>query len=133
MAKRKQTRAPKASAPLWILEYLTTEAAAKKLDNKVMQALRRVSYMYAPTRKVALVDARRGYGLYQCAACFEVFGPKDVAVDHTIPVVPVDGRDSWDGVIRRMMYGPCTVLCKGCHQLKSNQENWHRRQHRKAA
>lgn len=68
--------------------------------------------------------------MYRCADCAELFGAKELAIDHIEPVVPVTGWDSWDEVINRMFCGPegFQVLCKtGCHKKKSDAENEERK------
>jgi len=70
---------------------------------------------------------------YTCEKCKNVFKLRDVAVDHTDPVV--DPAVGWQGVTvfaARLFCYPenLKVLCKDvCHQNKSNKENVKRRSH----
>jgi hypothetical protein len=99
----------------------------------VMQHLRGIRY---PEKYEALENAyvkrarnlqtNRIAKLYRCAACEELFGAKEVAIDHIEPVVPVTGWDSWEAVIDRLFCEPegFQGLCKaGCHAKKSKEEN----------
>lgn len=97
----------------------------KKLKSFVIQILRRASYRWPP-RSEAKSKARIGYGLYECASCEKSFGPKEINLDHTYPVIPTDvGFTNWDTYIDRLL---CTadhfkVLCKSCHSSKTILEN----------
>jgi hypothetical protein len=66
---------------------------------------------------------------YTCNICKEAFPAKLVEVNHIIPVVPVTGFDSWDGVIERMFCEKehLEVCCKPCHKTISKQENQERK------
>lgn len=66
---------------------------------------------------------------YTCNICKEDFPAKLVEVNHIIPVVPVTGFDSWDGVIERMFCEKehLEVCCKPCHRSISKQENQERK------
>jgi len=67
---------------------------------------------------------------YKCASCKNDFVAKEVEVNHIIPVVPVTGFDSWDGVVSRLFCEKeyLEVVCKPCHKLISKQENVERKQ-----
>lgn len=62
---------------------------------------------------------------FHCRACGLDFPQKEVEVNHIVPVVPVEGFDSWDGVISRMFCEKdgLEVLCKPCHKAVTKQEN----------
>jgi len=68
---------------------------------------------------------------YKCEKCSKVFKQREVAVDHTVPVV--DPEKGWQGITvfaSRLFCDPSNlkVLCKDvCHQTKSNKENKERR------
>lgn len=66
---------------------------------------------------------------YTCAACDIAYPQKDVEVNHRIPVIPVSGFDSWDGLIERLFCEKehLEVLCKPCHKLVSAKENIERK------
>lgn len=68
---------------------------------------------------------------YKCNSCQENFPQKEVEVNHVIPVVPVSGFDSWDGVIQRLFCEQehLEVLCKPCHKTLTKLENEERKQH----
>jgi 5-methylcytosine-specific restriction endonuclease McrA len=102
----------------------------------LMQQMRRLSYMQPGSgRSQALIDARVGYGKYQCAHCKQIFGRQEIAVDHIAPVIcPKAGFVDWNTYIARLFVpkGKLQVLCRtNCHQTKSNKENKTRRQVKK--
>ncbi len=62
---------------------------------------------------------------FECAHCHMLFPQKEIEINHILPVVPIEGFDSWDKVIERMF---CEIdgleaLCKPCHKLTTGQEN----------
>ena len=61
---------------------------------------------------------------FTCAHCNEVFPAKDVQVDHITPLVDPCGFTGWDGFIERLFceVDGMQVLCKPCHQIKTNEE-----------
>lgn len=69
---------------------------------------------------------------FKCAHCKKHFPAKGVEVNHIIPVVPVTGFDSWDGIIARMFCPKeqLEVLCKPCHKLVSAKEREERKKHK---
>jgi len=70
-------------------------------------------------------------GKYQCAECKELFGPKEVILDHIEPVVdPKTGFTTWDDFINRL-FCPVEgfqVLCHTCSDSKTIIED-HMREH----
>lgn len=109
-----------------------------KFQSFIKSTLRKGSTRWPPKYEV-LNAAKRGKKInpatgreaehYECAACHHHFVAKLVCVDHISPVVPVSGFTSWDDVIRRMFCSPegLQVLCKGCHSVKTKEENALRR------
>jgi len=102
-------------------------AKKKKGPNRVTfakGALRRASLMWKPINQCR-VNARKERGRYECAACKQLFGPKEVQIDHIHPVIDiVKGWESWDVYIERLF---CDVenlacLCKNCHESKTSIE-----------
>lgn len=91
-----------------------------------MSALRRASYRWPP-RSTAIANARVARGTYRCAMCGnETLKKGDFAVDHTIPIVPLQGWDSWDNVIERLLCSDTEfqILCKKpCHDTKTEIED----------
>jgi 5-methylcytosine-specific restriction endonuclease McrA len=92
---------------------------------------------YMPNKQVCLNNAihptekgKRGGKLYICNHCGLTFPLKDVQVDHISPVVPLDREiEDWNEYINRLFceVDKLQVLCKSCHQIKSNRENEERR------
>jgi len=102
-------------------------AKKKKLPNRVTfakGALRRASLMWAPINQCR-TNARRERGKYECAMCHELFGPKEVQIDHIESVIDINkGWESWDVYIERLF---CDIenlacLCKQCHSSKTSAE-----------
>jgi len=60
---------------------------------------------------------------YKCAACRTWFPDKEVAVDHIIPVGTLKCEDDLLPFIQRLtVENGYQVLCKPCHQVKTNKE-----------
>lgn len=100
----------------------------------VKSALRNASQRWPPKYKVlskAYVGQRinpksgRMAKHYLCKACEEAFPAKEIQVNHIVPVVPVTGFDSWDGVVERMFCeeSGLEVLCIPCHKKTTKEEN----------
>lgn len=68
---------------------------------------------------------------FECAHCHNLFPQKEIEINHIIPVVPVEGFDSWDNVIERLFceQDGLEALCKGCHKLVTAEENILRKKH----
>lgn len=87
--------------------------------------IRRISYRYPP-RYETMNAAKVERGKYRCASCKEIHQRKDTAVDHIIPVIdPAVGFVDWNTYLERMFCGPegFQVLCKTCHDNKTQDEN----------
>ena len=73
---------------------------------------------------------------YKCAECEKEFIAREVQVDHIKPVVdPSEGFVDWETYFDRMFCEEknLQVLCKPCHQLKTNAERKERVNASKAA
>jgi 5-methylcytosine-specific restriction endonuclease McrA len=92
-----------------------------------MNILRRGSYRYFARWK-ALNNAKIARGEYFCQICGIVGKKKEFQLDHIIPVVPLEGFDSFDGVIDRLYCDPDGLqnLCIACHKEKTKGENQER-------
>ncbi len=108
------------------------------LRSWLVPKLRKLSYQWSK-RKLALGKARVSRGLYECAECkrqgrTHLWGPKDISVDHVIPVVPPSGWDNWDGFITRLFCNEdiLQILCDACHDYKTAKENQIRTKSRQA-
>lgn len=100
----------------------------KKPQNRntfVKGILRRGSFHWK-ARNEALVAARVSRGKYMCKTCGDLFGPKEVILDHIQPVVdPKRGFQTWDEYINRL-YCPVEgfqVQCVACSDAKTIQED----------
>lgn len=102
------------------------EAFQKFLKNFVTQTLRRATFRW-PFKNMAKSKMRVERGLYECQSCHGIFSPKDIELDHIIPVVDLKkGFTSWDDFIKRLFVktDDFQVLCKNiCHTQKTNIEN----------
>lgn len=93
---------------------------------------------WPPINKVR-AEARVERGKYKCSSCGEIVGAstiatlkngkekrvKNIIVDHINPIVPIEGWDSFDGLIKRLFCGEegLQLLCRNCHLLKTKEEN----------
>lgn len=87
--------------------------------------LRRISGRYPP-KYLTKIEARVERGKYKCSKCQELFGPKQIQIDHTVPVIdPEKGFTNWDDYINRMFCDKegFSAMCKPCHKEKSDKEN----------
>ena|ERR1035437_1422873 len=106
----------------------------KLLKRFLIPTLRRASYRW-PMRNSALINARIERGIYLCANCSIPHPRKNVQIDHTVPVVPLEiatTPQSWDNYIERMFCPKegYQILCLQCHELKSSVEVQTRKQNR---
>lgn len=94
---------------------------AQSLPTFVKGLLRRGTFHWR-ARTEAMTAARVERGKYKCSECSDLFGPKEVALDHILPVVdPKVGFTTWDDYISRL-FCPAEgfqVLCHGCHDVKT--------------
>lgn len=119
-------------------KYNNGEWTAARYNSFVKGGLRSISQRWPPRYKVlskAFVGQRinpksgRLAKFYTCNQCGIDFVAKEVEVNHIIPVIPVTGFDSWDGVISRMFCEEdgLEVLCRPCHKAITKQENQERK------
>lgn len=97
------------------------------------QKLRRLSYQWPP-RQQAIRNARIDRGVYVCNTCRGEFGPKEIQLDHILPVVDEEtGFVNWDTYIERLFCEETgfQVLCKTCHEAKTFLEQEIRKQVKK--
>lgn len=96
------------------------------LRHWLTQKLRRISYQWTP-RKEAIKKGRVSRGKYKCSSCEgENFGPKQIQLDHTIPVIdPHTGFINWDDYIERLFCDEegFQIMCIECHKWKTHREN----------
>lgn len=102
------------------------------LKTWLIPKLRRLSYMW-PNRNLAKSIARVERGRYQCNSCKQIFGPKEIHMDHILPVVPVEGFQDLGNFVESLF---CKVegfqaLCSVCHDQKTLAENLQRKLNKK--
>lgn len=117
-----------------------TSDLTKQQHAFILHTLRKAS-LRSPERTATLTKACVGRKVnintgrmanhYECACCKQEFPASEVQVDHIIPIVPVTGFDTWDGLITRLLTGEQQVLCKPCHKEKSLHENRLRKEFKK--
>jgi hypothetical protein len=97
----------------------------------VISQLRKASYKWK-YRTDAIKKARIDRGVYKCASCYKLMGPKDFAVDHKDPVVDERGFVDWNTYVPRMICHTDNwqVICKPCHNIKTQQEKESRKIYR---
>jgi 5-methylcytosine-specific restriction endonuclease McrA len=98
----------------------------KFLKNFVIATLRRATYRW-PYKNMAKNLKRLERGLYECQVCHGAFSPKQINLDHIIPVIdPFKGFTDWNDFINRLFVKTdgFQVLCSElCHSNKSILEN----------
>jgi 5-methylcytosine-specific restriction endonuclease McrA len=89
----------------------------------IRSALRAAFQRWGP-RNACKVHAKVGYNQYECAHCEGIFGNKEVQVDHIVPAGSLKTYDDLPGFVERMFCerDGFQVLCKPCHQIKTNEE-----------
>lgn len=109
-----------------------------RFNSFIKSALRAASQRWPP-RYATLNKAKLGKRInpasgrlaefYQCNSCKTGFPAKGVEVNHIVPVVPVEGFDSWDGVIARLFCEEegLETLCKPCHKEITKRESEERK------
>jgi hypothetical protein len=113
----------------------------------LISAARKIS-RWSPEHKQAIADASVGPDLVRCAICAKLLpkaSPKKgarkmYAVDHIIPIVPVEsfspqipiitGSQTWDSWLMNLFFGERQILCHPCHKVKTDKENNERRKKR---
>jgi 5-methylcytosine-specific restriction endonuclease McrA len=99
----------------------------------LISVLRKATLKWPP-RTAAKIKARAQRGLYICASCSELFGPRQIVLDHIIPAIDPDvGFVDWNTYISRL-FCPADnfqVICKSCHRGKTTAENARRREAKK--
>ena len=94
--------------------------------------LRRASFHWKP-RTEAMQLSRVERGKYKCAMCEDLFGPKEIILDHIQPVVdPKQGFVGFDSFIERLFcdVDGFQVLCKVCSDAKTLMEDQMRTHYR---
>lgn len=89
----------------------------------IRSALRAAFMKWGP-KNAAKLNAKIGYNQYTCASCEGVFGNKDVQVDHIEPCGTLKKYDDLPAFVEKMFceVEGFQVLCKSCHQIKTNEE-----------
>ena len=98
--------------------------------SKVRSELRRAFRYWKPMQK-AKEEARRKNQSenkrlkyeYQCNHCDSWYPDKDIEIDHIVPVGSLRCADDLVGFLERLtVEDGFQVLCKECHQIKTNKE-----------
>jgi len=94
------------------------------LKTWLIPKLRRLSYQWPP-RNEAKKLARVSRGLYKCNNCKEIFGPKEIFMDHKFPVVAITGFENLGKYVESLFCSEenYQALCGPCHDKKTEEEN----------
>lgn len=67
---------------------------------------------------------------YKCSACAGLFRDKDVQVEHTVPCGSLKSYDDLPRFVSNMFCEAdgLTIMCKPCHQTKTNDERLARKE-----
>ena len=67
---------------------------------------------------------------YKCSACAGLFRDKDVQVEHTVPCGSLKSYDDLPRFVSNMFCEAdgLTIMCKSCHQTKTNDERLARKE-----
>ena len=88
---------------------------AQNLKTFITGELRRSSFRWR-ARQEAMANARVERGKYKCNSCGDLFGPKQIILDHIEPVVdPKVGDKIYDGAV-----GSAGFLCEAYEYLKTS-------------
>lgn len=101
----------------------------QSLRTWLVPKLRRLSFQWLP-RNEAKQLARIERGKYKCAKCNNIFGPKEIVVDHINPVVAVSGFTDWEEYITSLFCDVSNfqICCINCHDIKTEAENKQRKE-----
>lgn len=100
-------------------------------DNFIKGKLRQASLRW-PARNEALKASRKARGRYECAICKTLVKVDQIQLDHTEPVIPLQGAPlNQDGTLdlniwcRRLLIKTeeWAAICKICHESKTTQED----------
>lgn len=97
----------------------------QSLKTWLIPKLRRLSYMWPP-RNEAKKLARVERGKYKCAICNNIFGPKEVVLDHINPVISVEeGFTNLGNYVESLFcdISGFQVLCLSDHENKTIKED----------
>lgn len=77
-----------------------------------------------PPKYEAIREAKVARGKYQCASCGELFKQTEVQVDHITPTGTLKSFEDLPEFVEKMFVDTSglQVLCKPCHQIKTNEE-----------
>lgn len=107
----------------------------QKKKQFAINTLRRASYRW-PGRWMAEKRSKVGRNQYKCELCGNIFGKKDTAMDHIVPVVdPEKGFEGFDQYVDRLFCEESGFqrLCHPCHDIKTGKENSTRKATKKKA
>lgn len=102
------------------------KAKGKQNLNTFIKSLLRRGTFHWRARTEAMTAARVERGKYLCSECKDLFGPKEIILDHIDPVVdPKVGFVDFDVYVKRM-FPPAEgfqVLCIQCSSVKTEIED----------
>ncbi len=92
----------------------------------IRSALRQAFRYWKPMQQALENSSRKSNGKkeYQCNQCNDWFKRKEVQIDHIVECGSLKGFDDIQGFIERLTIENVDgfqILCKGCHQIKTNE------------
>ncbi len=113
-------------------------------DRGLIKGSIRRAFARSELRRSVLADAKISHSdpkrprvktWYKCAGCNQPFAQHQLAVDHRIPVIPVNSsleEMTWDDLVNRMWCDKkdLQVLCDTCHTVKTNEEKKLRKEYK---
>ena len=93
----------------------------------IRSALRSAFQKWGPKHEAKKL-AKVAYNTYVCAHCDKWYASKEIEVDHIEPAGSLKTFDDLPGFVERMFCEAdgFQVLCKTCHQVKTNEERKNR-------
>jgi 5-methylcytosine-specific restriction endonuclease McrA len=96
---------------------------SKQQYNAVVSTINRYVWCREPVVQQCRTNAKASWGKYKCAACNNLFGPKEIQVDHIHPRVPAteDNIKTLTQYTERCFVSieSLQVLCNPCHNYKT--------------
>jgi len=106
-----------------------TEAA---YYSKIRSALRKAFQWWEPIRRCKLAaripytgDSKQRKWSFECAHCLKLFKGQETNVDHVVPLGSLKSLEDIPAFIERLTTEDAAgyqLLCKPCHQIKTNNE-----------
>ena len=89
-----------------------------------IRSMLRKGFSRYPNKYKALANSKGGRNQYKCAGCNEIYGKKEVAVDHITPCGKLQSYEDVGVFVNNMFCSEdaLQVLCTNCHYRKTMTE-----------